>query len=162
MNTCTVTQQFFDALIRGTLSDGEAHAVRAHIAACDECREAYEMERNLFVAGTSAPRAEPSPGFAASVIERWQMEARGAYDRAEEAYSEAEILSEHLALWGPAAEVRAWLGVACCPMIEPYLPLFRETRDTFTRARDVLREASSVVAVALKQVLFGRFIQETT
>jgi hypothetical protein len=72
-----------DQLLDGEVGFGVA-PLQAHLGECDQCRAAYEEEREVVEALEHLPRLAPSPNFASQVMaqvqiyEPWHVAARDA------------------------------------------------------------------------------------
>jgi anti-sigma factor RsiW len=60
---CNYAQSRISAYVDGELAGGEMLNVRAHLAACENCKAAYENCLNLKRAVSSMPDHSPSPEF---------------------------------------------------------------------------------------------------
>jgi anti-sigma factor RsiW len=145
-----------DQLLDGEVGFGVA-PLQAHLRECDECRAAYEEEREVVEALEHLPRLAPSPEFASRVMsqvqlyEPWHVAARDTVLRWVRPLA-PRSQPVRLALGGAVVSVAALLSVAAIWLIahaDGTLFFLSLVRTTLVRG---LGTASAAIA----QVLLGR------
>ena len=137
-----------DAYVEGTLDEGDRVVVESHLIACDRCQGEVEETRSLFTALAALPHFDPSPGFAARVMQHvrlpdpWYVRA-GNYLQV--------IIPKTTRGWAFASGIFAMPLVAASTLLlwllsKPYIT--SETLVTYAWSRTVAAAVSATDAVA--------------
>ena len=104
---CEKTRETMHRALDGELGPEESARLDEHLAACPACRREYDALTRAVAAFEAAPRLEPSPDFAASVMNRARL-AKARQARVRRAFARVTIAASAAAA-AVAAGAWAWL-----------------------------------------------------
>ncbi len=104
---CEKIRETIHRALDGELGPKERARFDEHLAACPRCRREYEALTRAVAAFAAAPRLEPSPDFAASVMHRARL-AKARQARVRRAFARGTIAASAAAA-AAAAGAWAWL-----------------------------------------------------
>ncbi len=104
---CPKIKDLMHAALDGELNAEARARFDEHLAACPQCRREYEVMAGAVAAFEAAPRLEPSPDFAASVMKRVRL-AEARQLRARRSFTRVMVAASAAAA-AAAAGAWAWL-----------------------------------------------------
>jgi anti-sigma factor RsiW len=104
---CPKIEALMHAALDGELGERERARFDEHLAACPACRREYEALTRAVAAFEAAPRLEPSPDFAASVMNRARL-AKARQARVRRTFARVTVAASAAAA-AVAAGAWAWL-----------------------------------------------------
>jgi anti-sigma factor RsiW len=104
---CPKIKGLMHAALDGELGERDRSRFDEHLAACPRCRREYEVLAAAVAAFEAAPRLEPSPDFAASVMSRARL-AKARQPRVRRTFARVTVAASATAA-AAAAGAWAWL-----------------------------------------------------